>query len=82
MRTTIRLDEHLLAETKVEAAKSGKSLSEFIGDALREVLARRRGRQQRWIELPAEGRGGLQPGVNLDSASDLLDIMEGSDAPP
>ncbi|HYN28280.1 MAG TPA: type II toxin-antitoxin system VapB family antitoxin [Dermatophilaceae bacterium] len=42
MRTTITLDDHVLAEAKVIAARSGRTLSRVVEDALREQLARRR----------------------------------------
>ena len=41
MRTTIRLDDNLLAEVKLLAARSGRSMTAVIEDALREMLARR-----------------------------------------
>ena len=37
MRTTIRLDDRLLAEAKQYAAESGRTLTGLIEDALREV---------------------------------------------
>jgi hypothetical protein len=40
MRTTIRLDDDLLLEIKQLAARSGKTLTSVIEDALREMLAR------------------------------------------
>jgi hypothetical protein len=41
MRTTIRLDGHLLAEAKRHAAEAGKTLTSVLEQALRESLARR-----------------------------------------
>jgi hypothetical protein len=41
MRTTVRFDEHLLAEAKKHAAESGKTLAAVLEDALRASLARR-----------------------------------------
>jgi Arc/MetJ family transcription regulator len=35
MRTTVRLDEHLLAEAKKQAAASGKTLTAVLEQALR-----------------------------------------------
>ncbi len=40
MRTTIRLDDHLLADAKRVAAETGRTLAEVIEEALREALAR------------------------------------------
>ena len=39
MRTTVNLDEHLLAEAKVRAARSQRTLGEIIDDALRQTFA-------------------------------------------
>jgi hypothetical protein len=77
MRTTVRLDPHLLAEAKRVAASSGRTLTSVIDDALRESLGRRR-------ESPKVSRGklptfrgqGLRPGVNLDDSAALLELME------
>lgn len=42
MRTTIRLDENLLADAKQLATERGQSLTALIEDALRRVLAQRK----------------------------------------
>jgi len=81
MRTTIRMDDTLLAEAKALAARTGRTLTKVIEDALREALARRPdGAGPSPAMLPTDdgdGRGGgLQPGVDLDSSAALLDLME------
>ena len=77
MRTTIRLDDHLLREAKKYAAEAGRSLTGVIEDALREVLARRKAAVKRErVRLPTFRGQGLQPGVNLNSNAELLDLME------
>ena len=40
MRTTVRLDDRLLADAKRYAAQSGRTLTSLIDEGLREVLAR------------------------------------------
>lgn len=83
MRTTIRLDDQLLADAKMMAAKSGKTLNAVIEDSLRTVLAMRAkecGREHKQVELPRMSGDGLLPGVNLDSNADLIDLMEQGDA--
>jgi predicted transcriptional regulator len=81
MRTTIRLNDDLLAQAKVVAARSGRTLTAVIEDALRQFLARGKKPTARPVtKLKTAGRGGLRPGVSLDSTAELLDIMEGSDA--
>lgn len=78
MRTTIRLDEHLLRRAKQLAARTGRTLTAVIEDALRHELAaldqRRRGSKD--VTLPTFDGGGLRPGVNLDSNSELLELMD------
>lgn len=84
MRTTIRLDDALLAEAKAAAAARGTTLTAVIEDALRESLARRHDapRTQRHVELPTSGEGSkLMPGVDLDDSAALLDLMERDDPP-
>jgi hypothetical protein len=80
MRTTIRIDDKLLAEAKARAATSGRTLNAVVEDALREVLARRPSKGgDRRVDLPTFGGGRLLPGVDLDDSAALLALMEGSD---
>jgi len=77
MRTTIRLDDALLVEIKQIAARSDKTLTSVIEDALREMLARqRRTEKRRPVKLMTVSGGGLQPGVDLDDSAALLSLME------
>lgn len=83
MRTTIRLDEHLLKEAKTVAVDTGRTLTGVIEDALRESLARRRTAAQRErVTLRTFKGGTVQPGVDLTNSAALLDLMEGRDASP
>jgi hypothetical protein len=82
MRTTINLDDALLAEAKQVAARTGRSLTAVVEDALRESLHRRHHSARRAVELPTFGEGGVQPGVDLDDSAALLDLMEHDAAPP
>jgi hypothetical protein len=82
MRTTIRIDEALLREAKEKAARTGKSLTALIEDALRESLARQPDAAAREpVRLITAGGNGLRPGIDLDDSASLLDIMEASDDP-
>lgn len=78
MRTTIRINDHLLAEAKKRAADRGETLTALIEDSLRESLARPKAahRPKPFRIKPFRG-GGLQHGVDLDDSASLLDIMEG-----
>ena len=80
MRTTIRLDEQLLVEAKKRAAENGTTLTALIEDSLRESLARRPlSHRRKRFRMITFGGGGLQPGVDLDDTSSLLDRMDGFD---
>ena len=78
MRTTVTIDDRLLAEAKAAAVRSGRTLNAVVEDALREALARqRRVREQPRVPLPvSHSRGWVRPGVNIDSNAELLDLME------
>ncbi len=78
MRTTVNIDEQLLIEVKTVAAQSGRTLTSVIDDALRQSLVRRdRVASTARPQLPRISGGGLQPGVDLDGNSALLELMEG-----
>jgi hypothetical protein len=79
MRTTINLDDALLAEARQVAARTGRSLTAVVEDALRESLHRRHHTARRAVELPTFGEGGVRPGVDLDDSAALLDVMEDDD---
>ena len=76
MRTTVRLDEHLLAEAKKHAAESGKTLTSVLEQALRESLARRSVQAKaKPVRLKTIKGGGVRAGVDLDDSASLLDSM-------
>lgn len=82
MRTTVRLDENLIGEVKRLAAEERTTLTAVLEEALREMLARRKQQHYRpRVSLPTFSGRGLQPGVNLDDSTALLDLMEGRDGP-
>lgn len=80
MRTTIRLDDRLLAEVKQFAGRTGRTFTAVVEDALRETLARgRKPKAKRALmRLPTFRGNGLLPGVDLDDSAALLDLMEAS----
>lgn len=81
MRTTINLDDAVLAEAKAVAARSGRTVTAVIEDAVRvELLRRRQAADRPRVELPT-GALRVRPGVNLDSTAALLDLMEAPDDP-
>lgn len=77
MRTTVRLDPHLLAAAKKRAAASGRTLTAVLEDALRESLSRRRvAARGAPVRLKTVKGGGVRRGVDLDDSAALLDLME------
>ena len=78
MRTTIRIDDELLARAKARAAQDRTSLNAVIEEALRAALNRQPARAKPAGRLPTMKGHGLRPGVNLNSSADLLDLMDGS----
>ena len=77
MRITIRLDDDLLAEVKLLAARSGKTMTSVIEHALREMLARQHPVEEREpTRLTTVSGYGLQPGVDLDDSAALLSIID------
>jgi len=82
MRTTIRIDDQLLTEAKRLAARTGRSLTAVVEDALREVVARQGNASQRApVRLTTAGGQGVLPGVDLDDSAALLELMEGAHDP-
>ena len=75
MRTTIKIDDQLLAEAKVRAAESGRTLNAIVEEALREALARRRSSPGPSVDLPTFAGGRLRPGVDLDDGAALLEKL-------
>jgi hypothetical protein len=82
VKIIINLPDDLVQQAKKVALETGTTLTEIIGNALREMLAKRRRRTVRKdFKLITYGEGGLQPGVDLDDTSVLLDLMDGLDDP-
>jgi hypothetical protein len=80
MRTTVRLDEHLLRQAKQHAAASGMTLTAVLEQALRESLARRAATDPiEPVRLKTFRGGGVRPGVDLDDSASLLDLMVDED---
>lgn len=76
MRTTLNISDDLLAEAKVLAARTHRSIGAVVDDALR-VLLRREATPaagQPWT-FPTAGAGGLQPGVNLEDRQALAELL-------
>ena len=65
MRTTIRIDDELYREVKATAARSGRTVAAVLEDAVRRGLHPSQPRAGQRYAVPASGRGGVKPGVDL-----------------
>lgn len=80
MRTTITLDDRLLAQLKKRAAESGTSVSQLVEQAIRLLIRTPRApKRQDRFELVTFGKGGRFSRHNIDKTSALLeaDDVEG-----
>ena len=74
MRTTISLDDRLLAQLKRRASESGTSVSKLIEQAVRLFVRTPRSRvQEGAFELVTFGAGGGFSRHNIDKTSALLE---------
>jgi Arc/MetJ family transcription regulator len=79
MRTTIRLDDRLMAAAKHRAAETGRTFTAVVEDALRQSLAPARHPGKRTpVKLRTVNGRGVHPGIDLDDSAALLDLMESS----
>jgi Arc/MetJ family transcription regulator len=76
MRTTIRLDDQLLADAKKLAIDTDRTLTQVVEDALRVALVQHEAKQRKSIKLHTCGGNGLQPGVDLSNNVAILDLMD------
>ena len=76
MKTTVELPDELLIEAKMRAAETRTTLKEILSRGLRRELttpARRR-RKRAPLRLPTV-RGGLAPGLNLESREAMYEFL-------
>jgi len=76
MRTTLTISDDLLSEAKQLAARTGRTVSQVVEDAMREAFARRApGRTRRLVDLPTSP-GAPRRGVDLDDNVAVREIAE------
>ena len=79
IRTTLNLDDGLLREVKQRAAQTGRTMTEMVEAALRELLERESrpapAHRLRWVTV----RGRSQPDLDLTDRDALLNRMEGKE---
>jgi len=77
MRTTVAVDDHLLAAAKQRARARGQTLGQVVEDALRRELAEP-SKAGPAIEIPVfRGGNGPQPGLDLRSNRALAEALDG-----
>jgi hypothetical protein len=75
MRTTLAVDDHLLAAAKRRARARGQTLGQVVEDALRRELADPIMREP--VEVPVfRGGGGPLPGVDLRSNRAIREVLD------
>ena len=76
MRTTVSIPDDVLREAKLAAARSGRTLSDLVEDALRVLLGRREAGVSTAPQLPVFGGSGLRPGVDLEDKEGLSALLD------
>jgi Arc/MetJ family transcription regulator len=77
MRTTIRLDDDLLAAAKQRAAAERTTLGSLVEGALRRALDQRPVDPAERVTVRRFGGAQTLPGVDLDDSAALRDLMDG-----
>ncbi len=80
MRTTLTINDDILLQLKLEAAKEkGKPFKEVVNETLRLGLrARQESKARPRFKVKAKDLGTF-PGLNYDNIGELLDQIEGPD---
>ena len=78
MRTTVRLRDELLEKAKRKAAAEGRTLTSLLEEGLAIVVAEPQRKPVRLKRLPvSKAKGGVLPGVDLNSSASLEEVMDG-----
>ena len=80
MRTTVNIDDRLLEEAKVLAARQHRSLGDVIDDSLRATLAAASVRKEP-VVLPISGDPMAKPLVDINDKEALADLMGDNEWP-
>ena len=78
MRTTVNIDEHLLAEAKLIAARTHRTIGSVLEDGLRKLIDEQQSHAgaERYV-LPDFSKGsGLRPGVDLLDRDHIEALMD------
>jgi Bacterial antitoxin of type II TA system, VapB len=77
MRTTINIDDAVLARAKERAHEDRRALGSVIEAALQTYLLRGADSSPLPVDLPVSGRGGgVRPGVDLSSNRSMFEVLD------
>ena len=84
MRTTVNIDDRLLAEAKFMAARQHRTIGSILEDALRRLIDEEStpaGRHRDFVlHTFVPGEPGLFPGVDLEDKELLAEVLGDNDA--
>lgn len=80
MRTTVTIDDHLLAEVKILAAREHRTFSDVVQDALRAALSHS-AQPRRPVVIPTSGDPRNRPLVDLRDKEALAEVMGDNEWP-
>lgn len=77
MRTTVNIDDELLAEAKLIAARSHRTIGSVLEDALRTLIAEQAVPSGAAFELPRfdPATPGVRPGVDLLDREGVAELL-------
>lgn len=76
MRTTISIDDEVLASAREQARSRGQTLGQFVEDSLRRQLAATDRRGPRPVVPVYRGGTGPRPGLDLTSNRALFEALD------
>jgi hypothetical protein len=79
MRTTLSIDDALLARAKARAAGEGVTLGQYVEESLRCTLATAAQESRRPVRLTTVGGTGPRPGVDLTDTGQLFELLDDED---
>ena len=79
-RTTLTLEDDVVARIRDAARRSGRPLKAVVNDAIRAGLDAAPARSRKPFRVEARAMG-LRPGIDLDDISGLLERLEGPEHP-
>jgi predicted transcriptional regulator len=75
-RTTLTLEDDVVARLREEARRGGRSFKDVVNDAIRAGLDRAAQEQPAAYRVQARDMG-LRAGIDLDDIQGLLDMLDG-----